>query len=108
MDVYGMDDYIYSDIGSERFFLCLINNSSYVPLHASKFIFSLFTFTTKGSWLGQLFGVPNREIFKIFQTNFLCVTDKHCVKSFRILSYSDPHFSTFALNTERYSVSLRI
>ena len=39
MNVYGMDDYIYSDIGSERFFLCLINNSSYVPLHASKLIF---------------------------------------------------------------------
>ena len=32
----------------------------------------------------------------------------HCVKSIRIRSYSGPHFPTFGLNTERYSVSLRI
>ena len=32
----------------------------------------------------------------------------HCMKSVRIWSYSGPHFSTFGLNTERYSVSLRI
>ena len=32
----------------------------------------------------------------------------HCVKSVRIRSYSGPHFPTFGLNTERYSVSLRI
>ena len=28
----------------------------------------------------------------------------HCVKSVRIRSYSGPHFPTFGLNTERYSV----
>ena len=33
---------------------------------------------------------------------------KHCVKSVRIRSYSSPYFSAFELNTERYSVSLRI
>ena len=32
----------------------------------------------------------------------------HCVKSIRIRSYSGPYFPAFGLNTERYSVSLRI
>ena len=32
----------------------------------------------------------------------------HCVKSVHIRSYSGPHFPAFRLNTERYSVSLRI
>ena len=30
------------------------------------------------------------------------------MKSVRVRSYSGPHFSTFGLNTEIYSVSLRI
>ena len=32
----------------------------------------------------------------------------HCVKSVRIRSYSGPYFPALRLNTERYSVSLRI
>ena len=36
------------------------------------------------------------------------MVQKHCVKSVRIRSYSGPHFSAFGLNTERYSISLRI
>ena len=32
----------------------------------------------------------------------------HCVRSVRIRGYFGPHFSAFGLNTERYSVSLRI
>ena len=32
----------------------------------------------------------------------------HCVKSVRIRSYSGLHFPAFGLNTERYSISLRI
>ena len=32
----------------------------------------------------------------------------HCVKSVHIRSYYGPHFPAFGLNTERYSVSLRI
>ena len=32
----------------------------------------------------------------------------HCMKSARIQSYSGPYFPAFGLNTERYSVSLRI
>ena len=32
----------------------------------------------------------------------------HCVKSVRNRSYSGPHFSTFGLNMNRYTVSLRI
>ena len=34
--------------------------------------------------------------------------NNHCVKSFRIRSYSGPHFPAFGLNTERYGVSVRI
>ena len=33
---------------------------------------------------------------------------RHCVKSVCIRSYSDPHFSVFWLNTEKYSVSFCI
>ena len=36
------------------------------------------------------------------------MNDAHCVKSVRIWGYSGPHFPIFELNTERYSVSLRI
>ena len=32
----------------------------------------------------------------------------HCVKSVHIRSFSGPHCPTFGLNTEEYSVSLRI
>ena len=32
----------------------------------------------------------------------------HCVKSARIRSYSGPYFPAFGMNTERYSVFLRI
>ena len=39
---------------------------------------------------------------------FWSKVNKHCVKSIHIWSYSGPHFPVFALNTERYSVSLRI
>ena len=34
--------------------------------------------------------------------------EKHCVKSVHIPSFSGPYFPAFGLNTERYSVSLRI
>ena len=34
--------------------------------------------------------------------------DFHCVKNVHIPSYSGPHFPAFRLNTERYSVYLRI
>ena len=33
---------------------------------------------------------------------------KHCMKSALVRSHSGPHFPAFGLNTERYSVSLRI
>ena len=35
-------------------------------------------------------------------------SNSHCVKSVRIGSYSGPYFPSFGLNTDRYSVSLRI
>ena len=38
----------------------------------------------------------------------LQIDRKYCLKSVRIRSYSAPHFPTFGLNTERYSVSLHI
>ena len=43
---------------------------------------------------------------KIYTT--LRVQKSRCVKSVRIRSYSGPHFPAFGLNTERYSLSLRI
>ena len=43
-------------------------------------------------------------LFVIFLTSAVI----HCVKSVRIQSYSGPHFPAFGLNTERYSVSLRV
>ena len=36
------------------------------------------------------------------------IKGRHCIKSVRIWNYSGPHFPAFGLNTERYSVSLRI
>ena len=42
------------------------------------------------------------------QQNIDIFTQKHCVKSVRIRTYSGPYFPTFRLNTERYSVCLRI
>ena len=33
---------------------------------------------------------------------------KHCINGVRIRNYSGPYFPAFGLNTERYSVSLRI
>ena len=39
---------------------------------------------------------------------FMLAADTHCVKSVLTRSYSRPHFLTFALNTERYGVSLLI
>ena len=32
----------------------------------------------------------------------------HCIKSIRIRSYSDPYFSAFRLNMERYRVKYKI
>ena len=35
------------------------------------------------------------------------MSEYHCVKSVRILSYSGPHFVAFGLNRERYSARMR-
>ena len=43
----------------------------------------------------------------IIITEFL-VREQHCVKSVRIQNFSGLYFPAFGLNTERYSVSLRI
>ena len=50
------------------------------------------------------------RIVLLHKTGKLCnfLHSDHCVKSVRIWSYSGPHFPAFGLNTERYSVSLRI
>ena len=46
---------------------------------------------------------------KTFLSNCNNACSKSClVKSVRIWSYSGPYFPTFGLNTERYSISLRI
>ena len=55
------------------------------------------------------------ETFLFFLELFLILiifrkkySDNHCVKSVRIWSFSGPHLTAFGINTERYSVSLRI
>ena len=35
-------------------------------------------------------------------------SDKHCVKSVRVRSFSGPYFPAFGQNTEKYGVSVRI
>ena len=46
------------------------------------------------------------ESFKKNFSNHL--RNLHCVKSFRIRSFSGPYFPIFGLNTKIYGVSLRI
>ena len=51
--------------------------------------------------------INKRRYFrKTIATRMTC--KKHCKKSVRIRSFSGPCFPAFELNTERYSVSLRI
>ena len=46
---------------------------------------------------------------RLILISILClISVQHYVKSFRIRSYSGPHFSTFRLNTKRYGEPLRI
>ena len=57
--------------------------------------------------------VVRPDIFTLFTSlqgqYFLRITYfSQCVKSVRIRSFSGPYFPAFGLNTERYSVSLRI
>ena len=51
---------------------------------------------------------PHQQIRSNYGILLSFILDPHCVKSARIRSYSGSHFPTFGLNTERYSVSLRI
>ena len=37
-----------------------------------------------------------------------CSSERHCVKSVHIRSYSGLYFPAFGLNTDRYGISLRI
>ena len=46
--------------------------------------------------------------FKWIDPKEFYLSKYHCVKSVRIQSYSDPHFSALVLNMETYSVSLCI
>ena len=55
------------------------------------------------------------ETFLFFLELFLILiifrkkySDNHCMKSVRIWSFSGPHLTAFGINTERYSVFLRI
>ena len=50
------------------------------------------------------------QLFEIFLNNFHRVLHEglRCVKSVRIRSYSGQYIPVFGLNTERYSVSLRV
>ena len=48
------------------------------------------------------------QLFKMCEKIVFTCPVKHCVKSVRVRDYSGSHFLAFELNTERYSVSLRI
>ena len=52
--------------------------------------------------------VQSYDAYITFDPYLDFLNNYHCVKSAYIRSYSGPHFSTFGLNTVRYSVSLVI
>ena len=51
---------------------------------------------------------PQNCSFLLFHYIVFWFVNKHCVKSVRIRSFSNPYFPRFKLITERYSISLRI
>ena len=51
---------------------------------------------------------PQNCSFLLFHYIVFWFVNKHCVKSVRIRSFSDPYFPRFKLITGRYSISLRI
>ena len=80
-----------------------------VPKQTFKYLVSLakwlsFRLRTKLLWVRVLLQSLN---FQIKQSLFYHSWVR-CVKCVRIWSYSGPYFPVFELNTERYSVSLRI
>ena len=51
---------------------------------------------------------PQNCSFLLFHYIVFWFVNKHCVKSVRIRSFSNPYFPRFTLINERYSISLRI
>ena len=50
--------------------------------------------------------ISQRRTFTPSRSHFAQTSDKQCIKSIRIWSYSGPYFPVFRLNTMRYEVSL--
>ena len=52
--------------------------------------------------------IIGKRFWNVLERLSIFSLDYICVKIICIRSYSGPHFPTFGLNTERYSVSLRV
>ena len=61
-------------------------------------------------YLYNFYDIPDSIVITSFQQGKQTrnLSSFHCVKSVRIRGFSGLHFPKFALNTERYFVSLRI
>ena len=59
----------------------------------------------KFKWICSIYLI---KIFLMYIKTFHWPNYMHCMKSVRIRSCSGPHFPAVGLNTEKYSVSLRI
>ena len=64
--------------------------------------------SSKFKFLWVVWSIYFQSLSFYFFINYLHSKKIHCVESVRIRSYSGPYFPAFGLNTERYSVSLRI
>ena len=57
---------------------------------------------------GHIFFIEDDEFLEKYNDIWSKVSNRHCVKIACIRIFSAPYFPAFELNTERYSVSLRI
>ena len=109
------------DMGFLLYICCLFSEHLFLrtPLDDC---FCIFPKNLRQSYMLLFWQVPKyasdilRSLTKLFQVDVARLLDIHhstiwkppYEKCVRIRSYSGPHFSAFGLNTERYSVSLRI
>ena len=89
----------------------MILEFSFVLLSNSNFCFTFFTFviqlpSSHFDWTKQV----SRFRFNFMLSNFMIIVSSsfHCLKNVHYQSFSGPHFPVFGLNTETYSLNLRI
>ena len=89
----------------------MILEFSFVLLSNSNFCFTFFTFviqlpSSHFDWTKQVI----RFRFNFMLSNFMIIVSSsfHCLKNVHYQSFSGPHFPVFGLNTETYSLNLRI